>query len=218
IQKKISVIGIWEYMQFNAFKPVYNKLLEAKLLRVTDRSTYKVFIVAGQLYLKFLKEKPWIKKVSLTGEFIEDVTVKEQVHVDNQSGKVIDPEDVIAWLITQPNANGTLYLKQVVRQYMRSLRSAPMKLSALPIGSRDVFVCCTVSELDKLWSIFKTAPNYKKVNSDMSGMFSAGLGVYRRYLESIAGNDNQNVAAQLVKAPKQESTPSCSDILLKTLE
>ncbi|MCB8817404.1 hypothetical protein [Desulfosporosinus shakirovi] len=218
IQKKISTDGIWEYMRFNAFKPVYNKLLEANLLRVTDKSTYKVFIVAGQLYLKFLKEKPWIQKVSLTGEVIEDATIKEQVDAGNQPIKAINPEDVIAWLVTQPNAKGTLYLEHVVRQYMRSLRSAPMKLSAPPIGSRDVFACRTVSELDELWSIFKTAPNYKKVNSDTSGMFSAGLGVYRRYLESIAGNDNQSVAVQSVKSPKQEATSFCSDILLKNLE
>lgn len=218
IQKKISVISIWEYTQFNAFKLIYNKLLTAKLLRVTDGSTYKVFIVAGQLYLKFLKEKPWIQKVSLNSDSIENTTAKEQIHLDNQSVKVIAPEDVIAWLITQPNANGTLYLKQVVRQYMRSLRSAPMKLSALSIESRDVFACDTVSKLDKLWSIFKTAPNYKKVNNDMSGMFSAGLGVYRRYLENIAVNDNHNVAEQMVKAPKQETILSCSDTLLKILE
>ena len=218
IQKKTSTVGIWEYMQFNAFKTVYNKLLEAKLLRLTDKSTYKVFIVAGQLYLKFLKEKTWIQKVALTGRVIEDAAVKEQVDTGNQPIKAINPEDVIAWLVTQPNTKGTLYLEHVVRQYMRSLRSAPMKLSAPLIGMRDVFACRTVSEFDELWSIFQTASNYKKVNSDMSGMFSAGLGAYRRYLESIAGNDNQSVDIQLLKAPLQEANHSCSDILRKTLE
>ena len=218
IQKKISAFGIWEYMQFNAFKPVYKNLLEAKLLRVTDKSTYRVFAVAGQLYLKFLKEKPWIQKVSLRDGVIEDAVVKEQVDADNQPGKAIDPEDVIAWLITQPNANGTLYLEYVVRQYMRCLCSAPMKLSAPSIESRNVFTCCTVAELDKLWNIFKTASNYKKVNSITSGMFSAGLGVYRRYLENIADNVNQSIAVQSIKAPKQEIPSSCSEILLKTLE
>jgi len=219
MQKKISAVGIWEYMKFNAFKPLYNKLLETKMLRVTDRSTYKVFIVAGQLYLKFLKEKPWIQKVSITGGSIKDATVKKQVDVDTHLGKAIEPGDVIAWLITQPNANGTLYLEHVVRQYMRSLRSAPMKLSfPSSLESRDVFTCRTVAELDKLWNIFKTAPNYKKVNSITSGMFSAGLGVYRRYLQNITDNDNQSIAVQSVKVPKQENAPSCSEILLKILE
>lgn len=218
IQKKITSVGIWEYMQSNAFKPLYNKLLEAKLLRVTDKSTYKVFIAAGQLYLKFLKEKPWIQKASFTDRIIERTTVKEQVDADNQPIKAIDPKNVITWLVTQPNANGTLYLEHVVKQYMRSLRSAPMKLSLQSIKNRDVFACHTVSELDELWGIFKTAQNYKKVNSDMSGMFSAGLGVYRRYLESIADNDNQGVAVQSVKIPKQEVAFSYNAILLKTLE
>ncbi len=218
IRKKISSASIWEYMQFDAFKLLYNKLLEAKLLRVTDKSTYKVFIVAGQLYLKFLKEKPWVQKLSFIDGVIERTTVKEKVNEGNHPIKAIDPKDVITWLVTQPNANGTLYLEYVVRQYMRSLRSAPMKLSLPSTENRDVFTCRTVSELDELWGIFKTAQNYKKVNSDMSGMLSAGLGVYRRYLESIADNDNQGAVVQSVKASKQEVASSYNDILLKTLE
>jgi hypothetical protein len=59
IRKKISIESLWEYQNFNAFKPIYNKFIEAKLLHVTDRNTYKVFILAGKLYLCFLKEKPW---------------------------------------------------------------------------------------------------------------------------------------------------------------
>jgi hypothetical protein len=218
IQKKISPVGIWEYMQFKAFKPVYNKLLETKLLKITDKSTFKIFIISGQLYLKFLKEKPWVQKVSLTDEEIEKSKVKEQVDTENRPIKAMDPEDVIAWLVTQPNANGTLYLEHVVRQYMRSLHSAPMKLSMLSVENRNVFDCHTVPELDKLWNIFKTAQNYKKVNSDMSGMFSAGLGVYRRYLDSIADNDNHSVVVQSVKAPTQEVASSYNAVLLKTLE
>ena len=218
IQKKISPVGIWGYMQFKTFKPVYNKLLEAKLLRITDKSTYKTFIISGQLYLKFLKEKPWVQKVSLTDEEIDKCKVEEQVNTENKPIKAMDPEDVIAWLVTQPNANGTLYLEHVVRQYMRSLYSAPMKLSMLSVENRNVFDCHTVPELDKLWDIFKTAQNYKKVNSDMSGMFSAGLGVYRRYLDSIADNDNHGVVVQSVKASTQEVASSYNAVLLKTLE
>jgi len=39
----------------------------------------------------------------------------------------ISPEVVIAWLITQPNAKGKLYLENVVRQYMYSLRSVKVR-------------------------------------------------------------------------------------------
>ena len=59
VRKKVSMVSLWEYQNFNTFKLIYNKLVKAKLLRITDRNTYKVFILAGQLYLCFLKEKPW---------------------------------------------------------------------------------------------------------------------------------------------------------------
>jgi hypothetical protein len=196
IQKKISVVGIWEYMQFNAFKQMYNKLLEAKMLRVTDRSTYKVFIVVGQLYLKFLKEKPWIQKVPLTGGGIEDDMVKGQFDVDTQLGKDIEPEDVIAWLITQPNVNGTLYLENVVRKYMGTLRNIPVKLEISPlfIEDRSVFSCRTPEELTEYWNLLKGSLYYKQVNSSTSGMFSAGMGCYLRYLEHLENDSTQDVA------------------------
>jgi hypothetical protein len=196
IQKKISAVGIWEYMQFNAFKQMYNKLLEAKMLRITERSTYKVFIVAGQLYLKFLKEKPWIQKVSLTGGGIEDATVKGQSNVDTQLGKTIEPEDVIAWLITQPNANGTLYLENVVRKYMGALRNVPAKLEISNLVTEDmsVFSCRTPEELTAYWNLLKGSLNYKQVNSSTSGMLSAGMGCYLRYLEHLENDSSQDFA------------------------
>ena len=33
--------------------------MDAKLLRIMERKTYKTFTLVGKLYLKFLKEKPW---------------------------------------------------------------------------------------------------------------------------------------------------------------
>lgn len=59
ILKKISTNSLWEYKTCDAFKPIYDKLLKAIPFRITNRKTHKVFIVAGQLYLSFLKEKPW---------------------------------------------------------------------------------------------------------------------------------------------------------------
>ncbi|MGI6497522.1 MAG: DUF7662 domain-containing protein [Oscillospiraceae bacterium] len=56
--KKISC-GLWEISRLSIFKPVYQKVMDAKLLRIMDRNTYKTFQIAGQLYIKFLKEKPW---------------------------------------------------------------------------------------------------------------------------------------------------------------
>jgi hypothetical protein len=60
ISKKISC-SIWEISKPGVFKPVYKKVLEAKLLRIMERNTHKTFTIVGQLYLKFLKEKPWEK-------------------------------------------------------------------------------------------------------------------------------------------------------------
>lgn len=100
--------------------------------------------------------------------------------------KVIDPETVITWLVKQPNANGTLYLESVAKQYMRSLRTTPAKLK-LPIRLNDsiVFLCHTPKELALYWNMFKSAPNYKQVNHDTSGMFSAALNCYMRYLQHL---------------------------------
>ena len=99
----------------------------------------------------------------------------------------IDPEDVIAWLVTQPNANGTLYLENVARRYMGALRAAPARLQ-IPV--RSVFTCHTPDELNAYWDIFTAAPNYKLVNRSTSGMFSAGMGCYMRYLQHLSDEIN----------------------------
>ena len=105
---------------------------------------------------------------------------------DTSACEVINPKDVIAWLTTQPNANGTLYLENVARSYISALRSAPSKLCLASLNFRNVFACRTVPELDNLSMTFKGATNYKQVNSGTSGSLSAGLAAYRRYLEHIA--------------------------------
>lgn len=111
-----------------------------------------------------------------------DKTISGQEMVLSNDG--IDPEQVIAWLITQPNANGTLYLERVARCYMSALRTAPAKF-AIPAGKEtgSIFACRTPDDLDAVWEIFKAAPNYKEVNQRSSGMFSAAMKCYRRYLQ-----------------------------------
>ena len=185
VRKKIATGSLWEYAHYNAFSPIYKKLLEAKLLRITDRNTHKVFITAGQLYLRFLKDKPFARKEATS--FLSDETKRELSVVPEQISKQsIDPEDVVAWLVTQPNANGTLYLENVVRQYMGALRTAPAKLD-IPVvmDVRSVFVCKTPADLNAYWEIFRSAPNYKQVNSSTAGMFSAALNCYMRYLQHL---------------------------------
>lgn len=118
--------------------------------------------------------------------------VELAIEIEHSSNNYIDPEDVIAWLVTQPNANGTLYLENVVRQYMGALRTAPTKLRTSAVfDARSVFACHTADELKTYWDILRTAPNYAQVNSSTSGMFSAGMGCYMRYLQHLS--DERNV-------------------------
>jgi hypothetical protein len=117
--------------------------------------------------------------------------LESAIEFKHTSNSTIDPKDVIAWLVTQPNANGTLYLKNVVRQYMGALSVTPAKLQ-IPVMAdvRNVFTCHTPDELNAYWDIFRAAPNYKQVNSATSGMFSAGMGCYTRYLQHLSDELN----------------------------
>lgn len=85
VRKKISGYSLWEYKKHDAFKPVYNRLLEAKLLRVLDGSAYKVFIVAGQLYLRFLKEKPWKNHTTQTSNSTDEQALDNSAEIAKQA-------------------------------------------------------------------------------------------------------------------------------------
>lgn len=98
----------------------------------------------------------------------------------------INPDDFVAWLITQQNLHGSLYLERVARHYARYLRTAPLKLDiTLSVDERDVFACISTVKFDEIRNAFLAAPNYKAVNGDGHQSFSAGMTAYRRYLESL---------------------------------
>lgn len=186
LEKKKVKGSLWKYIDPYAFNSVYNKLIGDKILRFNDRKTHKLFITAGKLYLRFLKEKPYDRKNAASivdkDKEVEMMAVSSPLSKEN-----VDPEDVIKWLVTQPNTNGTLYLENVVRQYMRALRSAPAKFEISDgLDNRDVFMCLTAEDLISYWDKCKTAPNYKQVNSSISGMFSAGMGCLLRYLQDLS--------------------------------
>ena len=106
----------------------------------------------------------------------------------HQIAVILVPEDVIAWLVTQPNANGTLYLENVVRQQHGRAPCRTRAKLQIPVvfDARSVFTCHTPDELNADWDIFRAAPNYKQVNSGTSGMFSAGMGCLLRYLDYLS--------------------------------
>lgn len=128
--------------------------------------------------------------------------LESAIKFEHTPNSAIDPEDIIAWLVTQPNAKDILYLANVVRQYMHALRAAPAKLQ-IPVAFdvRNVFTCHTPDELNAYWDIYKAAPNYKQVNKSASGMFSAGMGCYMRYLQHLSDELNRGRpdAVQLIQ-------------------
>jgi len=114
-----------------------------------------------------------------------------------QGMNTIQPEAFIAWLTTQFNSRGTLYLERVAYHYARYLRTAPLKLDLpLSIDERIVFVKRTPAEFNSLVQAFTSAPNYKPVNADGHQTFSAALKCFARYLEFLSegGDPTQNSA------------------------
>jgi hypothetical protein len=63
-EKKICAGSLWTITKHGIFKLIYLNLLDSKMLRVTDINTYKVFIVVGKLYLKFLKNNRCVKVIN----------------------------------------------------------------------------------------------------------------------------------------------------------
>jgi hypothetical protein len=219
IQKKICCFSLWSITKHRVFQPIYVRLLEAKLLRVTEKHTYKVFIVAGQLYLRFLREKPWliaaVEQFPTTtidndvgaAAFVPDFKqTPNNLAAATESFVNVNPDDFVTWLIMQINARGTLFLERVARKYSQYLRSAPPKLDIpLMADKRDVYTVRTTEEFDRLCEIFFAAPNFKQVNEYGHQTFSAGLKAYRWYLESLAEQE-ENVKKEEKLSMKQIST------------
>jgi hypothetical protein len=104
----------------------------------------------------------------------------------NGGDDVIDPNDFVAWLVTQPNARGTLYLEHVAKHYVSFLRNTPTRLDTpLTDEESDIFACENIKEFEQLRGILINSPNYKEVNEKGHGSFSAGLEAYRRYLTNL---------------------------------
>lgn len=204
LRRKLSFMPLWEITNHSVFTNIYKKAINDKLFRVTEKKTYKVFIVAGQLYLRFLKDKPWLKAAV---EHSSTTTIDDVIEADAlvsdieqtlnstataiESSANVNPDDFVTWLTMQKNSHGTLYLERVARMYSRYLRSAPPKLDIpLTVDKRDVYTVRTIEGFDRLWEIFLAAPNFKQVNEYGHQTFSAGLKAYRRYLESLAQQGN----------------------------
>jgi hypothetical protein len=113
-----------------------------------------------------------------------------------------DEEQFAAWLATQRNSNGQLFKSYVANGYARNLRTEPPKLDIpLTLDERDVFSCRSVDDFDKLNRTFRTAPNFREVNTGANhGAFSAGLAAYRRYVQYIDENGEPEMEEQKTSA------------------
>ena len=62
VRKRFTLVGFWDITDPKVFEPIYRRLSNAATLRLTNKDVYKSFLVAGPLYMKFLKEKPHDRK------------------------------------------------------------------------------------------------------------------------------------------------------------
>jgi len=135
-----------------------------------------------------------LKKYLEYANTVPPVVTRSESRSKETHKSMISPNDVVEWVITQPNAKGKLYLKSVAQQYVNAMRSAPAKLDInLSMVERNPFTCQSIKEFDPLWATCKTAPNYRQVNTATSGSFSAGMACLRRYLDYNNATGNQSV-------------------------
>lgn len=90
VGNKISC-SVWELLKPSLYKTVYQIVLDSKMFRITERDTYKIFIVAGKVYLKFLKERPWKN----SSPSLEIDTEKGQLFRQSKFGKEYSLEQSI---------------------------------------------------------------------------------------------------------------------------
>ncbi len=84
IHRKISSFELWQYTNFELFKKIYNNTINDGLFRVTDKKTHAVFVHVGQAFMKFLKSKPALLKVS-----------KQSLEIDPQVNRQLAIKDAV---------------------------------------------------------------------------------------------------------------------------
>lgn len=107
INKRMSC-SIWDISNTHEYKAVFQKVTSAKLLRIMERKTYKTFTLVGQLYMKFLREKPW--EVSSNNSVIatahNELPTQNQPVEENNLNRTFSAQ-------TQAKTNNFLFKKDV---------------------------------------------------------------------------------------------------------
>jgi hypothetical protein len=207
VKRKHSDKSIWDIKKTIEFSLVHERAMKDKVFCVLiGHKDMPIFRLGSELYYLFLKEHqpPIIETESSQKSSTENEAVTE-------CHEPINPDDVVAWLITRPNSNGTLYLERVVRSYMGTLRNAPLQLKLQSSVNRNVFACKFLAEFDELVETYRTAPNFVEINRTMGhGQFSAALAAYRRYLEHL--ENNANIVAPIRVREKVEPVSAAETI------
>jgi hypothetical protein len=102
LQKKMCAVDLWNLPEHHAFRPVHSKLLNDRLLWNTNRSMYKVFLTAGQLYLEFLKEKSHQIEVQQDTTVIADPKKKSESASSKMIIEVISTHFPNGFMIDSP--------------------------------------------------------------------------------------------------------------------
>jgi hypothetical protein len=122
--------------------------------------------------------------------------IEAKMIITSSQRKDTDAEErFVAWLVTQQNSHGSLYLERVARQYARYLRTQPPKLDiSMKQEDRNVFICKSDEDFECLYKEFLSASNFKDVNLQGHQSFSAGLVAYRRYVQYMEQNENSEMS------------------------
>ena len=171
IDKKISPVSLWSYTNVDDFKSVYNKLIGAKTIRITQKRMRKVFIISGQLYLQFLS-----KHLNLTSTMMNnrpfqshEVGCKKDIGdiIVSKLDDIVDLEEGKAGICKIVEAHfQTLYgYSNMWIIWSAAQNLLPMFLNDNAINSTDdlwEFMCCAFVDeffMDKP-HIWKVKPNY----------------------------------------------------------
>ena len=123
--------------------------------------------------------------------------------------------DFVWWLTQQKNANDSLYLESVARQYASHLSIAPTSLATNPWLEYDlVYECNSAVEYESLRRKIEAAPNYVTVDRRTNNGLSAGLNAYTRYiayLEASLERSADNSIAKLQSTSEQPTDQSVTE-------
>lgn len=175
INKKISC-SLWKISNPSVFIPIQQKVMDAKSLKIKERYAYKVFNIAGQQYLNFLKEKPWANAAETA---IPDVT---------QKNETID--------VSLPNQNPHNKLTPVAKRYL--LPSDSIEKVELSVRSHNALRRAGVHTVEAMMSLDRAQM------SNLKNLGAKSIDEIERIQREITAIDANSVGIMQVMQPTEE--------------